>query len=54
MSHQSKQKFESELMHTANTMLDDLKDECPDDMTIDEWNEVYIEVQREIHEVIAK
>jgi len=31
-----------------------LKDDRPDDMTVDDWNEIYLEVTRELHEVLAK
>ena len=34
--------------------FDTLKDDCPPEMTVDEWNKVYEEVTIELHEAIAK
>lgn len=33
-------------------MLDEI--ERPQDMTVDDWNEVYAQVQQELHQCIAK
>ena len=34
--------------------LQEIIEDCPPDMTVDEWNKVYEEVTIELHEAIAK
>ena len=37
----------------SHELVEDL-DQRPPDMTVEEWNDIYIEVTRELHEAIAK
>jgi hypothetical protein len=41
-------------MQEAYNLTGDLRDERPDDMTVDEWNQIYLEVQTELHQALAK
>jgi hypothetical protein len=51
LSLESKRRFGNELMSEA--LVEDLN-ERPPDMTVEEWNDIYIQVTRELHEAIAK
>ena len=51
LSLESNRRFGNELMSEA--LVEDLN-ERPPDMTVEEWNDIYIQVTRELHEAIAK
>ena len=46
--------IEDEIMKFEPADLGDILEDCPPDMTVDEWNKVYAEVTIELHEAIAK
>jgi hypothetical protein len=46
--------IEDEIMKFEPADLEDILDDCPPEMTVDEWNKVYAEVTTELHEAIAK
>lgn len=48
------QPIENQLMAEAQALTTDLFEDRPDDMTVEEWNEIYLQVQAELHEQLAK